>query len=58
MEIPRGLVWGVLETSVAGVPVEGQRASVSHAPALGSLEVWPESHWPGFALRQADAIQS
>ena len=23
-----------------------------------SLEVWPESHWPGFALRQADAIQS
>ena len=22
------------------------------------LEVWPESHWPGFALRQADAIQS
>ena len=23
-----------------------------------TLEVWPESHWPGFALRQADAIQS
>ena len=23
-----------------------------------SLEVWPESHWPGFALRQADVIQS
>ena len=22
------------------------------------LEVWPESHWPGFALRQADVIQS
>ena len=22
------------------------------------LEVWPESHWPGFALRQADAFQS
>ena len=22
------------------------------------LEVWPESHWPGFALRQADVLQS
>ena len=24
----------------------------------GYLEVWPESHWPGFALRQADVFQS
>ena len=24
----------------------------------GILEVWPESHWPGFALRQADVLQS
>ena len=23
-----------------------------------NLEVWPESHWPGFALRQADVLQS
>ena len=22
------------------------------------LEVWPESHWPSFALRQADVTQS
>ena len=22
------------------------------------LEVWPESHWPSFALRQADVFQS
>ena len=22
------------------------------------LEVWPESHWQGFALRQADVLQS
>ena len=22
------------------------------------LEVWPESHWSGFALRQADVLQS
>ena len=20
------------------------------------LEVWPESHWPGFALRQTDVL--
>ena len=24
----------------------------------GTVEVWPESHWPGFALRQADVFQS
>ena len=23
-----------------------------------ALEVWPESHWPGFALRQVDGLQS
>ena len=23
-----------------------------------SLEVWPESHWSGFALRQVDVLQS
>ena len=28
--------------------------SRSHA----SLEVWPESHWLGFALRQPDVLQS
>ena len=22
------------------------------------LEAWPESHWPGFALRQVDVFQS
>ena len=27
-------------------------------PVVVVLEVWPESHWPGFALRQADVIQS
>ena len=27
-------------------------------PPLGlRLEVWPESLWPGFALRQADVLQ-
>ena len=32
---------------------EGKGVHVTDA-----LEVWPESHWPGFALRQADRIQS
>ena len=27
-------------------------------PVVVVLEVWPESHWPGFALRQADVFQS
>ena len=22
------------------------------------IEVWPESHWPGFALRQSDVLQT
>ena len=30
----------------------------SDEPAVLLLEVWPESHWPGFALRQADVLQS
>ena len=25
---------------------------------MARLEVWPESHWPGFALRQANVFQS
>ena len=28
------------------------------AQAIRPLEVWPESHWPGFALRKADVFQS
>ena len=27
-------------------------------PSVDDLEVWPESHWPGFALRQLDVLQS
>ena len=35
--------------------------AVINGPADGlesRLEVWPESHWPGFALRQAEVFQS
>ena len=28
------------------------------SPLAGGLEVWPESHWLGFALRQPDVLQS
>ena len=28
------------------------------AVRLNDLEVWPESHWPGFALLQVDVLQS
>ena len=27
-------------------------------PCDAWLEVWPESHWPGFTLRQSDVFQS
>ena len=26
--------------------------------AVIALEVWPESHWPGFALREADVFKT
>ncbi len=32
--------------------------SAIHGPEDFGLEVWPESHWPGFALRKADVFQS
>ena len=28
----------------------------ANLPISVSLEVWPESHWPGFALRQTDVL--
>ena len=28
------------------------------SPLAGGLEVWPESHWPGFALREADVFKT
>ena len=31
---------------------------INAAAARSLLEVWPESNWPGFALRQADVLQS
>ena len=27
-------------------------------PLTATLEVWPESHWPGFALREADVFKT
>ena len=39
---------------------EGRHATLVHEPGttpLGQhLEVWPESHWQGFALREADVL--
>ena len=30
---------------------------LGNLPGAG-LEVWPESHWPGFALREADRLKA
>ena len=34
----------------------GIRAMASSGQIPQPLEVWPESHWPGFALRQTDVL--
>ena len=36
----------------------GYRPPASETLLPARLEVWPESHWPGFALRQVDGLQS
>ena len=36
---------------VQRIVIDGRRRDIG-------LEVWPESHWPGFALRQVDGLQS
>ena len=40
------------------LPVAGGPSSSAISPDRKSLylEVWPESHWPGFALREADVL--
>ena len=38
--------------------VIGRLKSIAVGVEETNLEVWPESHWPGFALRQADVLQS
>ena len=36
--------------------ITGLMFTQAYAAGTPSLEVWPESHWPGFALRKADVI--
>ena len=35
---------------------EGMIVQLEHGHA--ALEVWPESHWPGFALREVDVFKT
>ena len=32
------------------------REALEQIELADQLEVWPESHWPGFALRQTDVL--
>ncbi len=41
-----------------GVELHRDRAGQAAHVLDRALEVWPESHWPGFALRKADVFQS
>ena len=41
----------------AMVIVEGSLEAILGDQVV-TLEVWPESHWPGFALREADVFKT
>ena len=49
---------GEVSTRAARMTVLAVRAPNGTAANMFTLEVWPESHCPGFALRQADVFQS
>ena len=44
--------------STATVTTLVSSALANHDGLAEGLEVWPESHWPGFTLRQSDVFQS
>ena len=49
----------ILDTQQHSPNTRGFNSDVVRCPRTTYiLEVWPESHWPGFALRQADVTQS
>ena len=54
----RNAVAEILRRHDRGEPEANITSAVRDFLILTGLEVWPESHWPGFALRQADVFQS
>ena len=56
-----GILWAGSPRQMPATPGSPGPAG-GHGPtgscAERSLEVWPESHWPGFARRQAGVFQS
>ena len=44
--------------STATVTTLVSSALANHDGLAEGLEVWPESHWPGFALREADVFKT
>ena len=52
----------VIEELTGGIAVALLPSTIRLSPARegfnGRLEVWPESHWPGFALREADVFKT
>ena len=53
---PRDAIDAKAGLALLAVQKGDQSEAAEHYAYL--LEVWPESHWPGFALRQADVFQS
>ena len=38
--------------------MDAKQTIITERGLITSLEVWPESHWPGFALREADVFKT
>ena len=58
----QGLPRGMASPSGSAVAVQIPAGEVERRSLdvyeLAALEVWPESHWPGFALREADVFKT
>ena len=50
------VVDGAVAFSVENAGKAHQHLIMKKVPEGSDLEVWPESHWPGFALRQTDVL--
>ena len=55
---PAQVVGGDATTDTAVIRIEAPGLQPAVLGLSSSLEVWPESHWPGFTLRQSDVLQS
>ena len=56
-ELGRNAARALIEYAADVLP-PGESFDGAGVYTLHYLEVWPESHWPGFALREADVFKT